>query len=220
MNFAHFFRYVQDAPWYAHFLMPVLEALRPLPPNAHVLDVGTGAGKLIELGQAAYPGLRWTGADVDEVMLAEARQRLSLHRVPLHHLQEDGRLPFEDGAFDVVTFCSVLFLLPDPEPLLQEARRVLRPEGRLITLTPTGNGRLTFTVLRQIGWHPHNWTFFLWRTMTAGNGRAWAQKNTLPTFAQQTRAAYSQQHGFQGLAVIEVIDWVAKSSLQTSRAYA
>jgi ubiquinone/menaquinone biosynthesis C-methylase UbiE len=202
MNTARFFRYVQDAPWYVHFLTPALEALRPLPPDANVLDIGTGAGKLIELGQA-HVGLHWAGADVDAAMLAEARLRPSLRRTPLHHLQQDECLPFDDGAFDAVTFCSVLFLLSDPEPLLQEAWRVLRPDGRLIALTPTGDGRLTPAALRQISPHFHNWTFFLWRAMTASNGRSWAKQGTLARFAQQTQATYRKQRMFQNHAVLE-----------------
>lgn len=183
MNGARFFRRVQDAPWYAHFLQPVLAAL-PAQPGAAVLDVGTGAGKLMELGQA-LPHLHWTGADTDAAMLAEARQRPLLHQTPLHQLTPGDPLPFPDAQFDAVTFCSVLFLLPDPTPLLAEAWRMLRPNGRLIALTPSG-GAGTPDIMGTIGWHPSNWTFFLWRQMTAGNGRRWAQQKRSPTSPAST----------------------------------
>ena len=89
---ARFFRYVQDAPWYSHFLNPVLQSLQNLPENAKVLDVGTGAGKLLERG-LSQTSLRWEGADIDPAMLAEARQRPSLRDMPLHSEPARGVAP-------------------------------------------------------------------------------------------------------------------------------
>lgn len=205
MNMAQFFHYVQDAPWYAHFLNPVLQTLQSLQENANVLDVGTGAGKLLELGQS-QTSLRWEGADTDNDMLAEARRRSSLRDVPLHLLNPDN-LPFEDASFDAVTFCSVLFLLTDPSPLLDETTRILRPNGRLVALTPIGEAYVTPEVIHQIGWHPRNWTFFLWRQMTADSGRNWAQKGLLAEFARQKNAVYNKQIVFHGLAAVEWIQF-------------
>jgi ubiquinone/menaquinone biosynthesis C-methylase UbiE len=203
MNIARFFRYVQDAPWYLHFLYPVLQILQPLQENAKVLDVGTGAGKLLELGQSQTNFL-WTGTDTDNVMLEEARQRPSLRDVPLHSLVPNN-LPFDNASFDAVTFCSVLFLIPNPSPLLEEAVRILSPNGWLVALTPTGEGHITPQIMRQIGWHPQNWTFFLWRQMTAGSGRVWTEKGILSKFARQTNTIYNKQIVFNGLAVVELI---------------
>ena len=205
MNMAQFFHYVQDAPWYFHFLQPVLQTLRPLQNNASVLDVGTGAGKLLELGKS-HTSFRWEGADTDNEMLVEARKRSSLRDTPLHSLRPD-KLPFENASFDAVTFCSVLFLIPNPYPLLEETARVLRPNGRLVTLTPTGEGNITPQVLGQIGTHPRNWTFFLWRQMTSGNGRVWTEKATLVEFARRKNATYNKEIVFNGLAAIEWIQF-------------
>ena len=205
MNMAQFFYYVQNAPWYFHFLQPVLQILEPLPENANVLDVGTGAGKLLELGKS-QTSFNWEGADTDNEMLIEARRRPLLQNVPLHLLSPD-KLPFEKASFDAVTFCSVLFLIPNPLPLLEETTRILRPNGRLVALTPTGEGQVTPEVISQIGAHPRNWTFFLWRQMTSGNGRAWIQKGTLTKFASQKNATYNRQIVFNGLAIVEWIQF-------------
>jgi SAM-dependent methyltransferase len=43
-------------------------------------------------------------------------------------------LPFPDGAFDVVVSTLVLCTVPDPAAAVAEARRVLRPGGRLLYL--------------------------------------------------------------------------------------
>jgi ubiquinone/menaquinone biosynthesis C-methylase UbiE len=204
MNFARFFRYVQDAPWYAHFLHPVLDALKPFPENSKVLDIGTGAGKLIEMGQKEL-NLQWAGADTDKAMLAEARQRSSLQNVPFELLAAGAPLPFPNQGFDAVTFCSVLFLIPAPTPMLEEAWRILRPGGSMIVLTPTGEGEVSPAFLLRIGLSPANSTFFLWRSMTVGSGRDWTKKKTLEKFAQKHEALYDQKRCFQDLAQLELV---------------
>ena len=204
MNFATFFKYVQDAPWYDHFLEPALAALRPLPTGAKLLDIGTGAGRFIELAQTQLD-LEGVGSDTNAAMLAEAKKRLSLAETPLHLVREDEPLPFVDASFDAVAICSVLFLLDDPEPLLQEAMRVLHPNGRLVILTPTGNGRLQLSLFRQVGLSIHNWTFFMWRRMTRGKGRLWIAANPLAAFAKENQLNYDSEVGFQGLAIAEVL---------------
>ena len=206
MNTARFFSYVHDAPWYFHFLYPVLQSLQSLKENSKILDVGTGTGKLLELGRS-QTRLLWTGAETDSAMLDEARRRPALRNVPLYPTIPD-KLPFDRASFDAVTFCSVLFLISNPFPLLDEAARILRPNGRLVALTPTGEGHITPQIMRQIGWHPQNWTAFLWRQMTAGGGRIWTEKGILPKFAQQMNAIYNKQIVFNGLAVVE---WITKT---------
>ncbi len=202
---ARFFRNVQDAPWYAHFLTPVLDSIEDLPDAAMVLDIGTGAGKLIEMGLSRY-AYRWVGADTDADMLAEARRRPSLYEMELHHLQPAMPLPFADASFDAVTLCSVLFLLPNPGDLLRESWRVLRPQGRLVALTPSGTANVGPAILRKIGIKRNNWTFFLWRRMTAGNGHAWMKNSPLADFARRQNATYTGIPVFDGLAWLEAME--------------
>lgn len=206
LSFARFFNGVQDAPWYRLFLIPAIDELRTLPPDAKVLDAGTGPGKFIELAQEHWP-LSYVGVDVDEAMLAEARQRPALAKVPLFKTKPGRRLPFDDAAFDAVCLCSVLFTVPDPRPLLQETLRVLRPGGKLVVLTPTGQDsfKQELMVLSRLKFGMRNGSFLLWRNMTRSGGRRWAAGNILPDAAEENGLVYSRQLVFNGFAVVETL---------------
>ena len=71
---------------------------------------------------------RVTGFDLNEAMLAVARRL----RAEINWRQGDaGKLPFEDGAFDVVVSQFALMFFPDQVAALREMWRVLAPRGRL-----------------------------------------------------------------------------------------
>jgi SAM-dependent methyltransferase len=48
---------------------------------------------------------------------------------------ENGLVPADDGAFDAVISTQVLEHVPDPDDYLAEARRLLKPNGRLVLST-------------------------------------------------------------------------------------
>jgi len=105
--------------------------------SGDVLELGIGTGVNLPL---YGPDARVTGCDASEEMLAWAAHRRTRASVVL--AQADAqRLPFADDSFDAVTasllFCSVA----NPARGLAEARRVLRPGGRLVLLEHTrGSG--------------------------------------------------------------------------------
>lgn len=47
-------------------------------------------------------------------------------------VDDTARLPYADGAFDTVTFVACLNHIPNRGDVLGEARRVLRPGGRVV----------------------------------------------------------------------------------------
>src|SRR5690606_19155549 len=106
-----------------------------------VLDVGCGLGFVVEvLGQPEFgfasSGGVW-GSDVSRVALEQAAARLkaSCHGDPKRLRQvEDGRLPFEDGQFGLVTCFDMLEHLdePDVRAMRDELRRVVAPGGTLL----------------------------------------------------------------------------------------
>lgn len=111
----------------------LLERL-PLTSSRAVLDLGTGAGLLLNEIRRRAPGALVVGADPAAGMIALVPPDFS-------RLQLDSRrLPFAPASFDAVTLVFVLFLLPDPRGVLAEIRRVLRPAGVFGIVTYEGDG--------------------------------------------------------------------------------
>jgi ubiquinone/menaquinone biosynthesis C-methylase UbiE len=94
------------------------------------LDLGCGTGNLTEV--LCRLDLEVAGIDASGAMLAQAWRRLAgCPGVRLvHGFMED--VPFEDGAFDLVTALVSLEFARDAKAALREACRVTRPQGRVV----------------------------------------------------------------------------------------
>jgi len=107
-----------------------------------LLEVGCGVGAQTAILLRYFPDLHVTGIDRSEVNLEMAEQNLSRvlwagNRYELR--QGDAEtLPFEAGTFDSAFLCWILEHVGDPERVLSEVRRVLRP-GAPIVVTEVQN---------------------------------------------------------------------------------
>jgi demethylmenaquinone methyltransferase / 2-methoxy-6-polyprenyl-1,4-benzoquinol methylase len=114
------------------------------------LDLGCGTGELARLVAHHYPTARVVAADFTSAMLAKAKAA-SARRPERERLEFERataiRLPFADGAFDLVTNAFVARNLSDLPAALGEMRRVLRPKGVLLTLEITEPNSPTFARL-------------------------------------------------------------------------
>jgi ubiquinone/menaquinone biosynthesis C-methylase UbiE len=103
-----------------------------------VLDVGCGEGWFAsELARAEVEVI---GVDVAEEPLRRARARDAELDVRL--MDPDGPWPLPDASVDAVWAGETIEHVADTAGWLSEARRVLRPGGRLLLSTPA-HGRLT-----------------------------------------------------------------------------
>jgi SAM-dependent methyltransferase len=95
-----------------------------------VLDLGSGRGYWA--GKAARLGAEVVAYDVKEERVERAALRYPRVRFVLGSAEDTA---LEDDSFDVVLILSVLEHTADPERVLAEIARVLRPGGRLALTT-------------------------------------------------------------------------------------
>lgn len=129
----------------------VRQALKPIPPQGDVLEIGFGPGKLhVEIAQKVD---RSFGLDLAWGMCRLARRRLSRTGLPQRLTRGDAlHLPFPDSTFDTVVTTFTLAGLPDSERAVNEMARVLRADGRLVLLGIglPGDGNRLGTMLARL----------------------------------------------------------------------
>jgi ubiquinone/menaquinone biosynthesis C-methylase UbiE len=102
-----------------------------LPKGARVLEVGCGTGAVTRRIAELFEVDEVIGIDPSQVFIDKARD-LSKHMRTVSFCRGDGQsMEFRDGFFDLVVFHTVLCHLLDPQIAIEEARRVLRPDGWL-----------------------------------------------------------------------------------------
>ena len=99
-------------------------------PGDHILEVGVGTGLSLPL----YPDhVFLTGIDLSAEMLAYAHSRVErdgLTNVNLLEMDAE-QMSFADNSFDKVVAMYVASVVPHPDRLVAEMRRVCKPGGEL-----------------------------------------------------------------------------------------
>jgi phosphatidylethanolamine/phosphatidyl-N-methylethanolamine N-methyltransferase len=126
-----------------------------------VLEVGVGTG----LSLLSYTGnVEVTGIDYSAEMLEKARDKqLEKSLIPVKELLEmDARnLDFPDNHFDTVAAMHILSVVPEPERVMAEISRVLKPGGEVVITNHFARDKgflafiekLTAPLDSLLGWH-------------------------------------------------------------------
>lgn len=131
-------------------------------PGQRVLEVGVGTGLSLPL----YPrGTHVTGIDISPEMLERARARLSREGtndgIELHVMDAE-RTSFPSDSFDKVVAMYVVSVVPHPTRLVDEMRRVCKPNGEIFIVNHfhspnpiVGKAESLLAPLsRLVGFHP------------------------------------------------------------------
>jgi len=100
--------------------------------RGRVLEIGIGSGLNLPFYDAARVSKIW-GLDPSPEMRARAAKVARGVPVDVELLGLAGdAVPLEDASVDTVVITYTLCSIPEPEPALREAARVLRPGGELL----------------------------------------------------------------------------------------
>lgn len=130
--------------------------------HGRVLEVGVGTGlSLPEYGSH----LEIVGIDLSPEMLEKARERVSsndLSNVTGLHEMDAADLRFPDQSFDTVVAMYVMTVVPEPERVMRELSRIVKPGGQVLLVNHfSQRGGMRGWVERRmapfaeiIGWRP------------------------------------------------------------------
>lgn len=127
--------YDQIPPLIFRQLGVALVARADLCPDELVLDLATGRGAV--LLPAAALARQVIGIDISAKMVELVNREIKARGLQNARvkLMDANQLSFPPGSFHVVLCGSALYLFPDPASVLDAARHVLTPGGRLLVST-------------------------------------------------------------------------------------
>jgi phosphatidylethanolamine/phosphatidyl-N-methylethanolamine N-methyltransferase len=160
--------------------------------GGRILEVGVGTG--ISLPDYSRSN-RLCGVDISEAMLEKARERvveLALTNVEGLWVMDAERLAFPDASFDVVVAQYVITTVPNPEAVLDEFARVLRPGGEIVLVSRVGAEAGLRRALekwfapaaRKLGWRTEFSFERYARWAARSNGVRLVERRSVPPFGQ------------------------------------
>ncbi len=99
-----------------------------------ILDVGCGFGGTIQELDSKYRNLNLTGLNIDIRQIERAKKKVlpySTNKVSFI-LGDACAMPFKDNTFDVIIAVECIFHFKERSNFFKEAKRVLKPGGRII----------------------------------------------------------------------------------------
>ncbi len=119
-------------------------------PGEAILEVGVGTGLSLPLYP---PQTRVYGIDICHEMLARAKARVAREQLGqaagLYRMDAE-RMGFADDSFDKVVAMYVVSVAPDPVRLVDEMRRVCKPQGELFIVNHFLHPNPVVSVMEQL----------------------------------------------------------------------
>lgn len=122
--------------WHDGKIKVVMALLNSSRVPATILDVGSASGWFLSELKKHFPESACTGVDIYEPAIAYAKK----HYKDIEFRVGDAhKLPFRSATFDLVICTEVLEHVVEPESVVSELARVLKPGGRAVIEMDSGN---------------------------------------------------------------------------------
>jgi len=121
----------QDRPWteYPDKLTSYLFETYELKKNQKIIDIGCGRGEFIN----GFVNCGMEGHAIDQGSTAKKFfPKINLKNCDI----QNDKLPYDDSYFDVIFSKSLVEHFYYPEKIFSEMNRILKPGGKIITMTP------------------------------------------------------------------------------------
>jgi ubiquinone/menaquinone biosynthesis C-methylase UbiE len=122
-----------------HINLNTFEALNVVAGD-HILEIGMGNGFFVKNILSTDNTIKYTGCDFSEIMVDEACKKNEIFIATgqaQFHLADAKDLPFEKDIFDKVFSINTIYFWENPQSVLAEIWRVLKPKGQVtISLRP------------------------------------------------------------------------------------
>lgn len=162
------------------------------PERPRLFDVGAGDGEFLDLARSR--GYEPAGNELMEGAVRLAKDRYGIDLA----LGDLADIDIAEGHYDAATMWCVLAHVPDPDRLLSDTRRLLKPGGVLFMQTPRNSsmdrialagaaatrGRMVRVLDRRLAVHH-------WQLHTVRSMRATLERNGYEVLAIEPKARYS-----------------------------
>ncbi len=127
---------IYDLRWRNYIIntLTFLHNWEKIQPQAMILDVACGTGEFERLLLEKNPTQKIVGIDISEKMLDLARQKYDAFSNVEFQQASVHSLPFDSDYFDVVVCANSFHFFDQPQLALQEMKRVVKPNGKVIIL--------------------------------------------------------------------------------------
>lgn len=127
---------IYDSRWksYLENTLTFLKDWAEISPEETLLDVACGTGEFESLILNQSPSQSIVGIDFSEEMLDIARYKCQAFPDVSFQVSSAETLPFAESSFDVIVCASAFHYFEHPSTALEEMRRVLKNDGRVIIL--------------------------------------------------------------------------------------
>ena len=117
--------------------------LKLLPPAGRLLEIGSGAGwqaKALEARGYSVSGIDLPSSNYRDAIIWPVTQ------------YDGSHIPFEDNTFDIIFSSNTLEHIPHVVEFQKEIQRVLKPDGMVVHLLPSGTWRFWTNLTHMLKW--------------------------------------------------------------------